>query len=237
MGVSNDGTAWLISRETGLRTLFLEGMNLGGITMCSGSLVFGSFERSTETLFRADTSGGHLVKLASGNLTYPTCSPNESYFYFVQAGTPQKIERTSLNGDALREIATIPGDGSIGGVQISRAGNRLAYAYEQFTPVPTLRFAIISTNGTWVKSLQAPGGFYGVSTIRWSPDGKNLQFQLTKNGADNIWEQPVAGGPAKQLTNFTSDRIFNFDWSRDGRQLLLARGEVTNDVVLLSRLE
>jgi len=44
------------------------------------------------------------------------------------------------------------------------------------------------------------------------------------------------GGPSKQLTNFKSDLIFSFAWSRDGRQLALARGSVTKDVVLISSL-
>jgi len=36
------------------------------------------------------------------------------------------------------------------------------------------------------------------------------------------------------LTNFKTDRIFSFDWSRDGKQLIVARGKLTSDVVLIS---
>ena len=52
------------------------------------------------------------------------------------------------------------------------------------------------------------------------------------NGVGNIWEQPVAGGPPKAVTHFTSDKIFWFDWSRDGR-LALSRGTDTTDAVLI----
>ena len=38
----------------------------------------------------------------------------------------------------------------------------------------------------------------------------------------------------KQLTEFKDQRIFNFAWSRDGKQLALSRGVVNSDVVLLS---
>ncbi len=44
----------------------------------------------------------------------------------------------------------------------------------------------------------------------------------------------MSGGPPRQLTNFASDRISNFAWSRDGKQLLLIRGDVTSDVILIS---
>jgi hypothetical protein len=61
-----------------------------------------------------------------------------------------------------------------------------------------------------------------------------LQYLLTKNGATNVWEQPLVGGAPKQITNFTTGQIFDFSWTRDGKQLLLAKGEMTSDVVLIS---
>jgi hypothetical protein len=39
------------------------------------------------------------------------------------------------------------------------------------------------------------------------------------------------------LTDFNSERIFWFDWSRDGKALAYARGGVTNDVVMISDIE
>ena len=74
----------------------------------------------------------------------------------------------------------------------------------------------------------------GTNAFRWSPDGKGVQFVLAHNGAANIWEQPVAGGSRRQITNFSSGLIFDFSWSRDGKELLLAKGENNTDVILLS---
>ena len=51
---------------------------------------------------------------------------------------------------------------------------------------------------------------------------------------DNLWLQPLDGGKPKQLTNFTSDQIWNWAWSRDGKQLALSRYSTTSDVVLIS---
>ena len=50
----------------------------------------------------------------------------------------------------------------------------------------------------------------------------------------NVWAQPIGGGPPRQLTDFKSDQTFYFDWSRDGKQLALARGTQTSDVVLIT---
>jgi len=35
------------------------------------------------------------------------------------------------------------------------------------------------------------------------------------------------------LTDFKSDQIFSFEWSRDGKQLALTRGTESSDVVLI----
>jgi len=79
------------------------------------------------------------------------------------------------------------------------------------------------------------GGFYG-QTISFTRDGKSLSYIDTRNGVSNIWSQPIAGGPSKQLTHFTSDMIFYYAWSSDGKKLAMARGTKTSDVVLIKDL-
>jgi Tol biopolymer transport system component len=70
--------------------------------------------------------------------------------------------------------------------------------------------------------------------LDWSADGKQVLYVDTRNGVSNIWSQPITGGTPKQLTNFKSDLIFAFDLSRDGKQLAVSRGSVSNDVVLIT---
>jgi hypothetical protein len=50
----------------------------------------------------------------------------------------------------------------------------------------------------------------------------------------NLWAAPLTGGQTKPLTDFKSDRIFDFVWSRDGKSLALSRGRTSRDVVLLT---
>ena len=73
--------------------------------------------------------------------------------------------------------------------------------------------------------------------FRWSPDGHSLHLIVTRDGVGNIWSQPLDGGQPTRLTSFKSDRIFAFDWSRDGKQLVLARGTVALDAVLISNVK
>jgi Tol biopolymer transport system component len=74
----------------------------------------------------------------------------------------------------------------------------------------------------------------GSLPIRWTPSGDALTFVRTKDGVSNLWSQPVDGRPARQITNFTSGLIWRHAWSRDGKYLALARGNLSIDAVMLT---
>jgi Tol biopolymer transport system component len=76
----------------------------------------------------------------------------------------------------------------------------------------------------------------GWNRVHWTPDGRALAY-VDRRDPSNISSQPVDGNPSRKLTDFKSDRIFSFAWSRDGKQLALARGTLTNDVILISSFE
>ena len=70
--------------------------------------------------------------------------------------------------------------------------------------------------------------------LRWTPDGRSVAFIRTSRRVSNLWGQPIDGGPPRQLTDFKDQRIANFAYSRDGKQLVFSRGVVNSDVVLIS---
>ena len=60
----------------------------------------------------------------------------------------------------------------------------------------------------------------------------NLTDTVNPNGVSNIWTQASSGGSPAKLTDFSADRIFNFDFAPNGRQVVYARGSIRNDIVL-----
>jgi len=62
-----------------------------------------------------------------------------------------------------------------------------------------------------------------------------LTYIVTRQGISNIWSQSIDGGEAKQLTDFTDNRIFRFAWARDGKHLACERGLDINDIVLIGK--
>jgi Tol biopolymer transport system component len=84
-----------------------------------------------------------------------------------------------------------------------------------------------------VKKFDRSPSFFG---LFYSPDGRALMYPKVTNGVLNLWSQPIDGGPSTAVTSFTTGDTFGFALSRDGKQLAVARGTVTNDAVLVSNL-
>jgi Tol biopolymer transport system component len=74
----------------------------------------------------------------------------------------------------------------------------------------------------------------GEEPIPWTASGDALTYVRTKDGVSNLWSQTINGGPAKQITNFTSGLIWRHAWSCDGKYLALARGNFSIDAIMLT---
>jgi eukaryotic-like serine/threonine-protein kinase len=229
---AGDGHIWMIKSD-GPREIFNDLHHVRSLETCGGLILFTSFEAKTVTLTRVNEDGSHLLKLFSGDLSYPGCSPDGKFAYYVNRHRPQKIWRISTDGGSPGEIGPGMGEGISSSVDVSPDGKLLSYTFIQFRPNAWKLAVLPAGGGPVIKMFDVPGG---TSRVRWSPTGASLQYLLTQNGATNVWEQPLAGGKRKQLTKFTSGRIFDFNWSSDHRRLLLTRGDVTSDVILLSGL-
>jgi Tol biopolymer transport system component len=117
---------------------------------------------------------------------------------------------------------------------VSPDGTLIACFYREDQKNPALKVAIIPfAGGDAVKVLDIPHSVNGSAGLRWTPDGRALTFVDTTGGVSNIWSLPLDGGKAVQLTDFKTDQIFWFDFSRDGKELALSRGTQTSDVILI----
>jgi serine/threonine protein kinase len=72
--------------------------------------------------------------------------------------------------------------------------------------------------------------------VRWSPDGRSLDFVDTQNGSSGLWRQPIDGGPMRQLTHLAKGQnMYSFLWNRNGTKLAYLEGRADSDVVLFHR--
>jgi eukaryotic-like serine/threonine-protein kinase len=229
--VRTHGTELALMNSDGSQNVPLlpDAHNVGSASGCGDRyVVFDSLPQFQVSVKRSEADGSNPTQLAD-DAVFPDCSRDGKWFLYANTlGT--KFFRMPIEGGTPTEILA-PHQAGDPILKISPDGNWIAYLYEEARPAQEQIAIIPATGGTPVHLFPLPED---TSAFRWSPDGKGVQFVITRNGAANIWEQPLAGGPRRQITNFTSGSIFDFDWSHDGKLLYLAKGEKNSDVILIS---
>jgi Tol biopolymer transport system component len=111
----------------------------------------------------------------------------------------------------------------------------VAYWHKDGKPDAPWRILVSSMDGGEpINSFDVPQTLAsGNTSLRWTGDGRNIAFIDFRNGVTNIWLQPLTGGAAQKLTDYTNDMIYSFDFGRDGR-IVFSRGLRTIDVLLIT---
>jgi len=198
-------------------------------------LIFTSDRAGTPNIWRTDIDGSNARRLTSGSgEDNPQCSPDGKWVVYtlLGAGKPT-LWRVSIEGGASKQLT----DKYTAAAVFSPDGKSVGCLYREQPNAP-LKLAVFALEGGQpTRVFDAPIFTEEVSRVpppRWTADGSALTYVVTGAGVSNIWLQPINGDAPRQLTTFKSDRIFSFEWSHDGKQLLVARGMVASDVVLIS---
>ena len=79
-----------------------------------------------------------------------------------------------------------------------------------------------------------------VNVLLWTADGKNLLYREIEPGDDSastVWMQPLSGGQPKQFLSVKPDMVVNISQSNDGKNILVVRGRLFTDAVILTRIK
>src|SRR4030095_2524542 len=236
------------SREGGIGDIWImdqDGKNQKQLTANAGNnfnpwatpdghyIVFSSNRtRATRAIWRIDIEGGNLKQLPGGpGDIYAQSSPDGRWvvFHSTRDG-PFRVWKVSIDGGEPVRLT----DKLTGNPNVSPDGSQIACFYREEQPNAPIKVAVIHfAGGDPVQVLDIPQSVTGPAGLRWMPDGRALTYIDTIDGVSNIWSLPLDGGKPVQCTDFKTDQIFWFDFSRDGKQLALSRGTQTSDVILI----
>jgi eukaryotic-like serine/threonine-protein kinase len=194
-------------------------------------IVYQKAENGQSNIWRMDADGTNSVQLTHGKSDgIPNCSPDGQWIAYsanteldsalisINGGTPQILH---FPGVAF-SVASLSPDSKLALQMTSDPANMAGRPRMVIAPVsggpPLYSF----------ERMLGTGGF-----LRWAPDGRGIDFAVTRSSVSNFWRQPLPGGASKQLTQFSSELIFGGAWSGDGKSLVLARGTPSADIVLL----
>jgi Tol biopolymer transport system component len=144
-----------------------------------------------------------------------------------------KVLLVPVNGGAQPQVLPIPSPGDlIGFTSLSPDSKVVLYTWQNPDNLG-MRAMMNVTSGQGGPVLHGFEFPIGGLLTNWSPDGRAIDYSITRGGITDLWRQPLSGGVPKQLTHFPSGLIYSFAWSTDGKFLAVARGSVTADIVLL----
>lgn len=194
-------------------------------------IVFQSNRSVGNNLWRINIDGSNLKQLTEGNYfdSYPVSSTdNRSVIFNSTRSGAWAVWKVSIDGGAPVQLTDPPAEYPT----ISPDGKTIAYFYRDEKANNQPRLSIIPfEGGAPLKTIDLSRTVQPIA-FAWTPDGQSIAYMDTRSGVLNIWSQPVDGSAPKQLTNFKSEFVNSFAFSRDGK-IAAYRFSATRDIVLM----
>jgi eukaryotic-like serine/threonine-protein kinase len=178
-------------------------------------------------LWRMDAKGSSVTQLTSGqNDREPVCTRDGKWVYYTDQTDRQTVKRVAIEGGAPQTIVNEP----VGQFDLSADGRWIA-SIEVAEADHKLKIRLDPTAGG--KPTYADADSRMVSPPLFGPDGRSIVYVARERGVDNLWSQALDGTNRKRLTSFDKDLIFRYEYSQDGRQIAIERGNIEADAFLL----
>lgn len=191
-------------------------------------IVYVSNQGGRQNIWRMDIDGANLKQLTTGDgEDFPTFAfdGRSVIFNSISDGS---VWTVPLNGGTATQIT----EEKCTRLSVSPSGDKVAYfgknegkrklLVKTFPEFKLLHeFDVSSNNPTPPK-------------IVWTDNEKALVYNIWDESIiGNLMRQELSGGEPQKLTSFTSNLIFDFDFSPDGTQLGIVSGSWNRDVVLI----
>ncbi len=188
-------------------------------------------------IFRVNIDGTNPVQLTNGTDEFsPDVSPDGKWVVFsAWTGSRLTLWKVPIDGGEAQKISDVlateprfsPDGNSIACFLLSESSGNVSDIGIMSFPDGTIskRFDISKTDLNRT-----------VSPI-WTPDGRGITYVERQGTGTKLWLQPIDGGPPKVLTDDKQTGVYRREWSRDGKQVAITRGDVTSNAVMITGLK
>ncbi|MCA1639560.1 MAG: winged helix-turn-helix domain-containing protein [Acidobacteria bacterium] len=190
-------------------------------------IVFQSNRSGATEIWRMGVDGADLRQMTfGGKNSFPHSTPDgKTVIYTHNSNNENSAWRVSIEGGEAAQIA----DAECFNARVSPDGNFIACGTQE-NGKPKLAVIPI-TGGSPVKLFDVPSTYNFDGSIRWSPDGRFINYRDWANG---VWRQSIGGDAPELLEGLPTEKLYPYDWSPDGKQFAFTRGREVRDAVLIS---
>lgn len=207
-------------------------------------IAFVSNRSGAAQIWRMDVDGGGNQKqITFGDkpnerAQSPAFSADGAEIFFIKRGeNPPSIWKVSIEGGETAQISNLRGGTSDGFIAVSPDSRRIAFQYiadrtETGRENQTFGIGILPTDATGepqIFELPMRRPF-----VQWTSDTA-FDFAAGAFNTSSLMRQSINGGEPQKLIDFP-DRVFNFAWSPDGKNLAAVRGKQMGDAILITNL-
>ncbi|MBS1796466.1 MAG: PD40 domain-containing protein [Acidobacteria bacterium] len=190
-------------------------------------IVFQSIRNGGDfNIWRIDADGGNPKQLTFGGKDFMAfvSADNRWVYYKSWENDVGELRRVPIEGGAPE----ILNDRETSWVSFSPDGQYFAALYK----TDKNRLAVFdAASNQLIRQFDLPKD--GTLTLgsRWSPDSRGVVF---RDSIEGYWRQPIDGGEPRKLEGLPKEKLYNFAWSKDGRQFAFVRGQEIRDIVLIA---
>jgi serine/threonine protein kinase len=202
-------------------------------------IVFSSNRKGDPSIWRINSDGENPVQLTSGENVKdlnPQIANGGKTVIFERIKTDNNsstLANVSIEGGEVREL--FPGEkAEFFKPSVSNDGKQVAFI-ARYTDENTkkgkqeMRIASVLEDGS-VKLKKTVE--FKSQLFHWSADDKSILY-VTPKGLLNLWSFSIESGEDKPLTEFNSGILYNFTYLKGGKEILMLRGNIHSDLVLM----
>jgi serine/threonine protein kinase len=193
-------------------------------------ILFASNRTGNFNIWRMNASDGSDPKqltFSDGNF-YPSCSTDSQWVYYDnQSKATLTLWKVPIEGGGPAQLTD-----KYSRMPVVSPDNQFIACRYYIEPGHQGIAIIPAGGGSPVRLLSIP--IVEWQRVQWTPDGTSLTYIDAVNGVSNIWRYDLTSGTKKQLTDFKTDQIFAYSWSRDFKQLACERGTTVSDATIIN---
>ncbi len=193
-------------------------------------IIFCSFRAGLPNIWVINSDGSGLKQLTKDAEDYnPVIDPSGQWVVFDSwIRGPLTVMKIPIDGGERMDVSGINGGSPV----FTEDGKSVVFLSFDEKRNASALYKVALSGGKPAYLFDLPK--YSNDDIQRRPNSNEISYVITKNGISNVYTRSLDDGKQKQYTAFDEHTIATHAWTPDGTSLIVARGNIRSDVVIIT---